>query len=125
MGSIGASIRRGAAFADDTRSGEIILKSAHGPEFEITPKDAAHGLSFRLVDDEFAALDVVAERWLSAHPHALLLRRSDLVADPFSCDLAFELGEGEQHVERAATHAGRRIEGLRSYGRRSRESSRQ
>ena len=54
----------------------------------------------------------IAERGLPAHPHALLLRRGDLVADLFSRDLALELGEGEQHVEREATHAGRRIERL-------------
>src|SRR5208283_3250600 len=114
LAAIGAPIRRRATFADDARSGEIIPEGAHRSEFKIAPKDVAHSRRFRFVDDEFAFLDVVAERRLPAHPHALLFRRGDLVADSLSCDLALELGEGEQHVEREATHAGRRIERLRN-----------
>ena len=100
LAAIGAPIRRRAAFADDARGGEIIPQGAHRLEFEIAPKDVAHGRRFRFVDGEFAFLDVVAERGQSAHPHALFLGRGDLVADSLSRDLALELGEGQQHVER-------------------------
>jgi hypothetical protein len=55
-----------------------------------------------LTDDQFAVLDVVAERHIAAHPHALGLRRGDLVANALAGDLALELGKGEQHVERQA-----------------------
>jgi hypothetical protein len=44
----------------------------------------------------------MAERWVAAHPHAPLFRRGDLVADAFPGDLALELGEGQQQVEREA-----------------------
>ena len=113
LAAIRASIRRRAALADDAASREIIPQGAHCSEFKITPKDVAYGRRFRFVDDEFAVLDVVAERGLAAHPHALLFGRRDLVADPLARDLALELGEGEQHVEREAAHAARRIERLR------------
>src|SRR6202011_5347594 len=49
----------------------------------------------------------------ATHPHALLLRGGDLVADALSCDLALELGEGQQNVQGQATHRGRRVELLR------------
>jgi hypothetical protein len=105
LAAIGASIRSRAAFAYDTPSTEIISQGAHRPKFKITSKDMAHGVCFRFVDDKFAFLDVVAERGLPAHPHTLPFRRGDLVADSLSRDLALELGEGEQYVEREATHA--------------------
>jgi hypothetical protein len=56
----------------------------------ITPKDVAYSFCLRFVDDEFVSL-AVAERGLSAHPNALLLRRGDVVADPFSRDLTLKL----------------------------------
>ena len=62
---------------------------------------------------ERAVLDPIAERDHPAHPQALFLRSGDLVADPLARDLAFELGEGEQHVEGQPAHAGGCIEGLR------------
>src|SRR5208282_5983479 len=53
----------------------------HCSEAKITPKDVAYGRRFSFIDDEFAVLDVVAERGLAAHPHALLFGCGDLVAD--------------------------------------------
>ena len=63
-----------------------------------------------LNDDQLAVLDRVAERRHTAHPHPLLLRSGDLVADAFAGHLALELGKGQQHVERQAAHRGRRVE---------------
>ena len=57
-----------------------------------------------LVDDELAVFDVVAERGLTAHPHALLLGGRDLVADALAGDLALELGKRQEDVERQAAH---------------------
>jgi len=51
-----------------------------------------------LVDDEPSILDVIAHGDGTTHPHALLLRSRDLVADALTGDLALELGEGQQHV---------------------------
>ena len=82
-------------------------------QFRIAPEDQPDGRRLRLIDDQLAVLDVIAERHVAAHPHALLLRRRDLVADALAGDLALELGEREQHVERQAPHRGRGIELLR------------
>ena len=68
-------------------------------------EDHADGGGFGLVDDELAVLDVVAERHEAAHPHALLAGGGELVADALADDLALELGEGEQDVERQPPHA--------------------
>src|SRR5205085_114916 len=42
------------------------------------------------IDDELAVLDVVAERNEPAHPHALLARGRELVADALANYLTFE-----------------------------------
>jgi hypothetical protein len=55
-------------------------------------------------------LDVIAQwRWTS-HPHALLLRRCDLVPDAFCRDLPLELGEGQQDIEGEPSHRGGGVE---------------
>ena len=46
-----------------------------------------------LVDNELPLFDVVAEGGQTAHPHALLLGRRDLVTDALACDLTLELGK--------------------------------
>jgi len=64
-------------------------------------------LSVRLTTSR-RSWDVVAQRWHTAHPHALALRGGDLVPDsarPFT--LALELREGQQDVECKASHRGR------------------
>src|SRR6266550_6930669 len=65
------------------------------------------------IDDELAVFHVVSERWHAAHPHTLFLGGSDLVAHTLANDLALKLGEGQQHVEREPSHAGRGVELLR------------
>jgi hypothetical protein len=62
----------------------------------VATEDVTHHLRLGLVDDQLAVLRVIAERWLAAHPQALLLGGSDLVADPLAGDLALELCEGQQ-----------------------------
>ena len=112
MASIGVAIRGGPTFADDALGVERDLQLANRAEFEIASEDRPNRFGLGLVDDEFSVFDVVAERRLAAHPKSLLLRRRDLVADALARNLALELGEGQQHVERQPPHAGCRIEGL-------------
>ena len=69
--------------------------------------------SLVFVDDQLAVPHVVAEGRHATHPHALLLGCGDLVAHPLSDHLPFELGEGQQDVERQPPHAGRGVELLR------------
>ena len=72
-----------------------------------------NGRGLGLVHDQLAVLDVVAERHEAAHPHALLPGGGKLVADALADDLALELREGEQDVERQPAHRGRGVERLR------------
>ncbi len=73
-------------------------------------EDAPHHRRLRLVDDEQAVLHVVTERQRPAHPHALGLAGSDLVANALAGDLALELGEGQQHVQHQPPHRGGRVD---------------
>src|ERR1700731_4879109 len=77
------------ALAHDTQPGEFGLEQRDRAQFRIAVRRGAR------------------------HAHALLLRGRNLVTDALAGDLALELGEGEQHVERQAPHGGRRVELLR------------
>ena len=68
-------------------------------------EDHADRLGVRLIHDQLAVLDVVAERHEAAHPHALLAGGRELVADALADHLALELREGQQDVERQPAHA--------------------
>src|SRR5437868_4351664 len=97
------AIRCRAAFRPKPETVGLLLDPAHAAELTIKSEDAAHGLGLGRVDDERALARFIAQRHIAAHPHALLLRGGDLVADAFTGDLALELGEGQQHVERQAS----------------------
>ena len=73
-------------------------------------EDPAHERRLALDHHQPAVLDLVAERRPAAHPHALLARGRELVADALADDLALELGEAEQDVERQPAHRGRGVE---------------
>src|SRR5438477_11300009 len=102
-----------AAFRPKPETVGLLLDPAHAAELTIESEDAAYRLGLGRVDDERALARVIAQRHIAAHPHALLLRGGDLVADAFAGDLALELGEGQQHVERQASDRARRVELLR------------
>src|SRR5271156_3000261 len=91
----------------------LLLDSAHAAELTVEREDAAYGLGLGRVDDERALARVVAQRHIAAHPHALLLRGGDLVADAFAGDFPLELGKGQQYIQRQAPHRARRVELLR------------
>ena len=75
-------------------------------------EDHADGRCLLLLDQQLAVLQPVAERDIAAHPHALLARGGELVADALADHLALELGEGEQDVQRQPAHGGGGVEGL-------------
>src|ERR1700730_12642356 len=82
------AIRCRAAFRPKPETVGLLFDPAHAAELTIESEDAAHGLGLGRVDDERALVGVVAKRDIAAHPHALLLRGGDLVADAFTGDLA-------------------------------------
>ena len=87
----------------------------HRAEVDIGSEDGAHDLGFFLVDRQGARAiprRLVAKRHSAPHPHALGLGGRDLVADALARHLALELGEGQEHVQCQAAHAGRGVEGL-------------
>src|SRR6202047_5020415 len=107
------AIRCRAASRPKPETVGLLLDPANAAELTIESEDAAYRLGLGRVDDERALVGVIAPRHIPAHPHALLLRRGDLVADAFTGDLALELGKGQQHIERQAPHRARRVELLR------------
>src|SRR5580704_10866545 len=104
------TIRRRAALRPQSEPVGLVLDPAHAAVFTIEREDPAHSLGLGWGDDECALVRVIAKWHVAAHPHALFLRRGDLVADAFTGDLALELGERQQNVEREPPHRARRIE---------------
>ena len=84
------------------RSTQQLVEAA---ELEIAPEDQPHPLGLLLDDDQLLVLAGIAQRHHAADPQALLLGGGDLVADALGGDLALELGEGQQHVQRQPAHA--------------------
>ncbi len=56
---------------------------------------------FRRINDQPPLANVISQRRHASHPHALALGGSDLVPDALARDLAFELGERQQDIERS------------------------
>ena len=85
-------------------------------KFGIEAEKRSHHLGFNQIDHQFPPLrigvTVIAEGHGTSHPEALRLRGSDLVADALGGDLAFELCEGQQNVQRQPPHGRGSIEGL-------------
>src|SRR5207247_8048487 len=107
--ALDATSRR-AALCPEPEAVGLVLYPAHATELTIQGEEAAHRFGLGWVDDERAFARIIAERRVTAHPHALLLRGGDLVADPFAGDLPLELSKGQQHVEGQPPHRTRRIE---------------
>src|SRR6266446_6867882 len=107
--ALGPAGRR-AALGPEAEAVGLLLDPAYAAELTIKGEDAAHRFGFGGVDDERAFARVVAERHDTAHPHALLLRGSDPVTDPFAGDLPLKLGKRQQHIEGQPIHRARGIE---------------
>src|SRR6476620_9905891 len=78
---------------------QLVLQQPDRAEFGIAAKDEAHDFRLAVDDDELAVLRLITERRHPAHPHPLLFRGGDLVADALADDLPLELCEGQQNVE--------------------------
>lgn len=104
--------RRDEAFGDDARLRQIIAQIQNRLEFDVAAEDVADRLGLAFNDHQFPVADLVAQRGPPAHPHSLGLRRGDLVPNAFPRDLAFELSEGQQHVEGESPHRGGGVERL-------------
>src|SRR5665213_3596002 len=92
---------------------DLGLHFGHGAQSGVEAEDRTNGLSFLFVGDELAISDVIPERDIASHPHALLLRGGKLVPDALAGDLALELRERQKHIESEAPHRGRGVECLR------------
>ena len=84
----------------------------HANSCHLREPDGADRLRVFRYNNKFLVDARVAERNHAADPDALLLGGRDLVADALAGDLALELGERQQHVERQPPHAGGRVERL-------------
>ncbi|MES2494342.1 MAG: hypothetical protein V4579_13825 [Pseudomonadota bacterium] len=75
-------------------------QQCHRSEFNKPLKHIPDRRGFGLVDHQLAVDDIVPHRHESAHPNALRAAGSELVADAFAGDLAIELGERQQDIQR-------------------------
>jgi hypothetical protein len=75
-----------------------------------TVEDPRHQRGLALDHHQPAVLDFVPERRPAAHPHTLLARCRELVADALADDLALKVGEAEQNVQGQPAHGGRGVE---------------
>src|SRR5437773_2661721 len=98
------AVRGRRRFCSEPEAIDLLFDPAHAAELAIKREDMAHGLGLSGIDDQRALARVIAQRHIAAHPHALLLRGGDLVADPFAGDLTLELRKGQQHIERQPPH---------------------
>ena len=70
------------------------------------------GLGLGLIDHQLPVLDVIAYGDTAAHPHAALAGSRELVANAFSDDFPFELGEAQEDVQGKPPHRSGGVEGL-------------
>src|SRR3546814_129275 len=106
--AIGAASLGSPCWLDDAIDLQPILQQPDVAKVEIGPEDRMDDPGVVFDDSEAASIRTITERRCAAHPHAPLLRCGKLVADALGGHLALELGEGQQHVEREAPHAGSR-----------------
>src|SRR3984885_8699164 len=91
---------------------EKCLKPDNAADLKISTKEISDEDGMLLDHMERPVLDLIAKRNHASHPDALPLRGGDLVPDPLAGDLAFKLGEGEEHIQGQSSHAGRGVERL-------------
>ena len=79
---------------------QVLLQGRYRSQSQVLTEDFLDDSGALRVNHQLPVIEIVTQRHCATHPHALLLRGGDLVADPFSRNLPFELGEGQQDVER-------------------------
>src|SRR5215471_9221579 len=87
------AFRRRPTLRSEPEAVGLLLDPAHAAERAIEREDIAHRFGFDRVDDQCALARIIAERHDTAHPHPLLLRGGNLVANALAGDLALELGK--------------------------------
>src|SRR3546814_9757747 len=100
-------------WSSDVCSSDLLEQSRYRPDLEVASHDRPDPLDLLWHRHQLALDHLIAERYRPAHPQALLLRSSDLVADALPGDFALELGKRQQDVQRQPPHAGSRVECLR------------
>src|SRR5712672_2678108 len=99
-----SSARGRIGFGPEIEAHELGLDPLNVFEFQKQIKDGSDGQGFGFIDGEGPVLSVIANRYPASHPHALLLGRGDLVADPLTRDFALELRKGQKDIEGKAAH---------------------
>src|SRR5207237_1355127 len=110
---LAAPMPAGAArptLAADAGGIELLFEEPHRAERSVAAEDVLRRLGLARDHDQLVVAAPVSEGRHAAHPHALFLRGGNLVADALARDLALELCERQQHVQRQAAHRGRRVE---------------
>src|SRR3954468_22553317 len=77
----------GPSLAEHSLELQLVPEQTHRAQHAIAPEDVPHRVCFARNDDELMIAHRVAERRHAAHPHALLLRGGDLVANALAGDL--------------------------------------
>lgn len=106
----GLAVLRGPRLRSHAIQFQLLDQRRTGAKFDEALKDVPDELGLALVRYQPPVLDVIAQRWHAAHPHAFALAGCDLVADAFARDLTFELREGQQDVQHQPSHGCRRVE---------------
>src|SRR6266568_8378578 len=101
---------RYVALRPDPQNVGLLLDAAHAAKLAIKREDVAHGLGLGRVDDKGSLARLIAERHIATHPHPLLLRGGNLVADAFAGNLPLKLSKGQQHIEGQPPHRARGVE---------------
>ena len=95
------------------RPGKFGFQERYGSKLRIALEDRTNLLGGLVIDLQLAFMHDIAKWHIAAHPHAPGLGCGDLVADALPGDLALELREGQEHVERQPAHARGGVELLR------------
>src|SRR5262245_60319270 len=109
LAAIGGAVGPNPLFAPNPRDCKFIVEVSDRFERKIATVDIDDGPGLLFMNDKLAVFHVVSKWRHAAHPHALLLGGRDLVAHSLANDLALELSERQQHVEREPSHAGRGV----------------
>jgi hypothetical protein len=108
-----SSIGQRTEFGLDAGLPQVSEKKIQAAEVEVAAIDVTDRCGLVRNDRNLSILGLVTQGNHTADPKALAFGGSDLVADALGGDLALELGEGQQNIEREPSHRGRGVELLR------------
>src|SRR5882724_4117966 len=96
--SSASSVLVEASLADDFALVEFLLQQRDRAQFGVAAKNQPNPFGLAFIDDQLPVDRIVAERHVTAHPHAPPFRRGNLVANALAGDLPLELGKGQEYV---------------------------